>query len=238
MASQDFSLTVEGKVDFYIPATGKPCETWYKVIGDLSSNRRPLVALHGGPGVNHEYLLILSDLTSSLSIPLVVYDQIGTGYSTHLPEKMGDITFWTDNLFLAELDDLLVHLRIQNNYDLFGHSWGGMLGARHAVRQPAGLKHLVLASTPADMKLWMVAQNALRDKLPQDARDVLAKHEADGTTDSKEYKNAVGAFYARYLCILDPMPEAILAGFGWIEKDPTVYLTMYVPPSSSSLVFF
>ena len=217
---------VDGEVDFVVPAAGKSCKTWYKVYGELHGSVCPLVALHGGPGVNHEYLTIFSDLTIAHSIPLVVYDQIGTGFSTHLPEKMGDITFWTDQLFLDELDNLLSHLGIQDNYDILGHSWGGMLGSRHAVLQPKGLRRLVLASTPSDMKLWIEAQNRLRSQLPQNVQDVLDKHEADGTTESEEYQAAVGEFYARYLCILKPMPDEISAGFAWIQKDPTVYLTM------------
>ncbi|KAJ6605830.1 Alpha/Beta hydrolase protein [Mycena sp. CBHHK59/15] len=226
---------IEGEVDFDVPNAGKPCKTWYKIVGDLTNpaSRRPLIALHGGPGVNHAYLLILSDLTAAHSIPLVVYDQIGTGYSTHLPEKMGDVSFWTEQLFLDELDNLLGHLGIKGDYDLLGHSsfclWGGMFGARHAAKQPAGLKHLVLASTPADMGLWITSQNALRAELPQDIQDVLDKHEKEGTTDSPEYQTAVGEFYARHLCRLSPMPEPVAEGFGWIQKDPTVYLTMNGP---------
>ena len=76
----------------------------------------------GGPGVNHSYLLILSDLTKAHGIPLVLYDQLGNGLSTHLPEKMGDVGFWTEGLFLDELDNLLKHLGIQDDYDLLGHS--------------------------------------------------------------------------------------------------------------------
>ncbi|KAJ7622509.1 proline-specific peptidase [Roridomyces roridus] len=220
---------IEGESDFTVPAAGKACKTWYKVTGDLTSGRRPLVAVHGGPGVNHGYLLILSDLTKAHSIPLVVYDQIGTGNSTHLPEKMGDVGFWTEQLFLDELDNLLAALGIQDNYDLLGHSWGGMLGSRHAALQPAGLKHLVLASTPAAMELWVKSQNALRAKLPQDIIDVLDKHEKDGTTDSQEYRDAVGVFYSRHLCTINPLPEPIAEGFSWIQKDPTVYLTMNGP---------
>ncbi|KAJ7453865.1 proline-specific peptidase [Mycena latifolia] len=219
---------IEREVEFTVAAAGKPCKTWYKVVGELGT-RRPLVALHGGPGVNHGYLGILSDLTQAHGVPLVLYDQIGTGYSTHLPEKMGDIQFWTEQLFLDELDNLLMHLGIQNDYDLLGHSWGGMLGSRHAAAQPQGLKHLVLVSAPADMVLWVEAQNRLRTKLSQDVQDVLDAHEKAGTTDSKEYQAAVGVFYARFLCTIDPFPEALTEGFGWIEKDPTVYLTMNGP---------
>ncbi|KAF9218448.1 proline-specific peptidase [Gyrodon lividus] len=209
---------------------GKNCQTWYKIIDDLAAGT-PLVALHGGPGVNHEYLLILSDLTESRSIPLVVYDQVGTGYSTHLPEKMGDITFWRDELFLQELDALLCHLGIQENYALLGHSWGEMLGARHAVSQPKGLKKLVLADTPADMRLWVESQNALRKLLPEEVQAILDKHEAAGTTNSKEYEGAVGVFYSLFLCRINPMPKEILAGFEWVQKDPTVYLTMIQCPT-------
>ncbi|KAJ7048677.1 proline-specific peptidase [Mycena amicta] len=221
----------EGELVFEVPAAGKPCKTWYKIIGDLSDpdSRRPLIALHGGPGVNHAYLQILSDLTVRHNIPLILYDQIGTGNSTHLPEKMGDVGFWTERLFLDELDNLIGHLGVKNSYDILGHSWGGMLGARHASLQPRGLKRLVLASTPADMGLWVKSQNELRTQLPQDVQDILDKHEKEGTTESEEYEGAVGVFYSRFLCRLNPLPEPVAEGFGWIKKDPTVYLTMNGP---------
>ncbi|KAJ6487400.1 Alpha/Beta hydrolase protein [Mycena vitilis] len=197
----------EGEVEYVVPAAGKVCKTWYKVVGDLhgATSRRPLVAVHGGPGVNHAYLLILADLTEVHSIPLVVYDQtrIGTGNSTHLPEKKGDTSFWTEQLFLDELDNLLTHLGIQHDYDLLGHSWGGMFGSRHAASGPAGLKHLVLASTPASMNLWMEAQNAL----------LAADQEKDAAGD-------VPRFYALHLCRLSPIPGPILEGFEWIGTSP------------------
>ncbi|KII93933.1 hypothetical protein PLICRDRAFT_410069 [Plicaturopsis crispa FD-325 SS-3] len=225
------SITVvEGEVDFPIPAAGKPTKTWYKVFGDIhSSQHRPVVIIHGGPGWAHNPYTILSDLTTSFSIPIVLYDQVGNGLSTHLPEKKGDTTFWTEQLFLDELDNLLAHLGIQDSYDILGHSWGGMLGARHAVRRPKGLKRLILADSPADMRTWVKVQNELRRGLPQDVQDVLKKHEEVGTTDSKEYMEATTVFNARHLCRLDPFPSEVLEGDAWLEKDPTVYLTMNGP---------
>ncbi|KAJ7662464.1 Alpha/Beta hydrolase protein [Mycena rosella] len=155
----------------------------------------PPPARRGGPGVNYVYLLILSDLTEAHGIPLV-----------------------TEQLFLDELDNLLVHPGIQDDYDILGHSWGGMLGSRHAAAQPKGLKHLVLASTPADMGLW----NALRTKLPREVQDILDEHEKAGTTESAEHQAAMGVFYGRHLCTIDPMPAPVTEGFGWIRKDPTM----------------
>lgn len=157
---------MEGTVEFKVNGVDTPCKTWYKVFGDLKS-RRPLVALHGGPGIAHNYLLSLADLVGTHAIPVVLYDQLGNGNSTHLPDKMGDTAFWTEGLFIAQLENLLAHLGIQDDFDLLGHSWGGMLGARFATTHPPGLKNLIISDSPASMKLWVEAANKLRAQLPQ-----------------------------------------------------------------------
>ncbi|KAL0578387.1 hypothetical protein V5O48_003608 [Marasmius crinis-equi] len=219
---------VSGEAKFEVPDAGKPCKTWYTVYGDHTKSR-PLVALHGGPGASHDYLNTLSSLKRTHGIPVVLYDQVGNGKSTHLPEKAGDTSFWTVDLFLKELDNLLSHFGIQDDYDLLGHSWGGMLAACHAVRRPAGLKHLIIASSPASMELWVLAQNELRTKLDPRVQEILTKHEEAGTTKSKEYEDAVDVFYKRHLCTMDPWPETVSTSMGWINKDSTVYLTMNGP---------
>ncbi|KAI0058675.1 proline-specific peptidase [Artomyces pyxidatus] len=220
--------TTEGEVDFSYPAAGKPLKTWYKIVGDLSTgSRTPLICLHGGPGVEHSYLAPLADLATLFSIPVILYDQVGNGRSTHLRERDGDKEFWTDALFVAELDNLVAQLEL-TEYDVFGHSWGGMLGSRFAVRRPKGLRRLVIMSSPSDIHVWVAVQNELRKELPQDVQDALTRHEEAGTTDSKEYKDAEGVFYDRHLCRLHPQPEGVLNALRSIEEDPTVYMTMYV----------
>ncbi|KAI0352886.1 prolyl aminopeptidase-2 [Trametes cingulata] len=224
------SPTLTGTVDFDANA-GKPCETWYAVYGDLNSGVTPLVALHGGPGSTHHYLLSLVDLAATHAIPVVFYDQLGNGNSTHLPEKSGDEgSFWTEQLFLDELDNLLSHLGIQDNYAILGQSWGGMLAARHATRHPKGLKRLVISDSPASIPLFVKAANdELIVKLPPDVREAIVRNEEAGTTDSQEYKDAVQVFYKRHLCRLDPWPAELLTSFEWMEKDNTVYSTMNGP---------
>ncbi|KAL6304458.1 proline-specific peptidase [Sparassis latifolia] len=223
----DSASTIEGTLERDVPGAGKLCTTWYKVYGDLKSGVTPLVALHGGPGIPHDYLISLADLTALYAIPLVLYDQLGCGNSTHLPEKSGDGAFWTEDLFLAELDALLKHLEIQDHYDLLGHSWGGMFGARHAVRQPKGLRRLIISDTPAAAKLWVESVSVLLKTLPKETQETLLKHEAAGTYDAPEYKEAVFAFYKKYMCRLETWPEALTAAFGLMEEDPTVYMTMW-----------
>jgi L-proline amide hydrolase len=219
------SLVFEGLLDFEIASIGRTCQTWYKIFGEIKPGVRPLIALHGGPGVNSAYLEILTDVTDGRPGPLIVYDQVGTARSTHLPEKMGDTEFWSVQLFVDELNNLLTKLEIKE-YDLLGHSWGGMLAASHAVQGPPGLKHLILSSSPASIPLWIESQHILRATLPQDIQDTMIKHELEGTVQSKEYQAANAVFYSRHLCVLDQMPGPIAEGFACIGQDPTVYMTM------------
>ncbi|KAH7929615.1 proline-specific peptidase [Leucogyrophana mollusca] len=220
----------EGEANFDVPTAGKPCKTWYKVYGDLTSpTHRPLIVLHGGPGSTHDYLGTLSEIHRLHSIPVVLYDQLGNGRSTHLPEKMGDTTFWTVQLFIDELHNLLSHLGIHEDYALLGQSWGGMLASCYAVQQPIGLKKLIIADSPASMALWIEVANELKKELPQDVQDALDKHEAAGTIQDKEYIDATTVFYDRHLCRIHPMPKPLADSFGWMEQDSTVYLTMNGP---------
>ncbi|MFI0482808.1 alpha/beta fold hydrolase [Actinomadura sp. 9N215] len=158
--------------------------------------------------------------------PVVHYDQLGNGKSTHLPDWPAD--FWSVALFLAELDNLLDGLKLSDEYVLFGHSWGGMLAAAHAARRPRGLRRLVIANSPASMPLRLKEAARLRSALPPDVQQVLLRHEAAGTTDSAEYLEAVGVYYERHVCRL-PWPLELKASYLEIHTDPTVYYTMNGP---------
>jgi L-proline amide hydrolase len=210
-----------GLVDF------RDWQTWYRVTGDLqTASKAPVVVLHGGPGATHNYTLRMARLVEQ-GWPVIHYDQLGAGQSTHLPDKGAD--FWTVDLFLDELDNLLSHLGIRGRYHLIGQSWGGMLGAEHAINQPTGLRSLVIADSPASMDLWVSEANRLRDDLPPEIQKVLLQHEEAETTDSPEYAEAEKAFYNRHVCRIVPNPPEVTESFDNIAKDPTVYHTMNGP---------
>jgi len=201
--------------------------TWYRVEGDLrAADAAPLVLLHGGPGGAHDYLEPLTELTRIAARPCVLYDQIGCGRSQHLPDAPAG--FWTVELFRRELEVLLDELGLAGRHQVLGHSWGGMLGMEYAVRQPPGLRALVIADSPASMPLWIEETRRLRRLLPADVQGVLAKHEAAGTVDDEEYEQAVMRFYERHLCRI-PFPEPLLRTFAQLGEDPTVYRTMNGP---------
>lgn len=171
--------TKDGKIDFPIP--GHPdisSETYYKIIGDLSSESPPLVILHGGPGVGHEYLLTFADLWSKYGTPVVFYDQVGCGSSTHLPQMDGQEDFWQEQLFTAELENLLNYLNLSeangSGYYLLGHSFGGRMAAAFASSRPLGLKKLILASALASTELSRRGNALQRRELPAEVRQILA----------------------------------------------------------------
>lgn len=212
---------VEGRMPF------RGYETWYRVTGDLGSARLPLVVAHGGPGCTHDYVDSLKGIAALDGRAVIHYDQLGNGKSTHLPEKGPD--FWTVELFLAELDALLAHLGIAQRYAFLGQSWGGMLGAEHAVRQPAGLKALVIANSPANMHTWVSEANRLRRDLPAEIQETLLEHEAAGTLTDPDYIAASRAFYDRHVCRITPWPEEVARTFAAMDADNTVYRNMNGP---------
>nr|WP_306766387.1 proline iminopeptidase-family hydrolase [Shinella pollutisoli] len=201
--------------------------TWYRITGPLSSGRLPLVVAHGGPGCTHDYVDSFKEIAALDGRAVIHYDQLGNGNSTRLPEKGAD--FWTVDLFLEELDALLSHLGIRERHALLGQSWGGMLGAEHAVRRPAGLKALVIANSPASMKTWVAEANRLRADLPADVQATLLKHEQAGTLTDPDYVAASRVFYDRHVCRVVPWPPEVARTFAIMDEDNTVYRHMNGP---------
>jgi L-proline amide hydrolase len=200
--------------------------TWYRVVGDLKSSKTPVMILHGGPGAGHNYCEPIADVLAQTGRAGVLYDQIGCGNSTHLPDKPKE--FWTPELFMEELVLLTEHLGISNKYNIVGQSWGGMLGMQFAIQKPKGLNAMVIADSPASMEVWVSEANKLRKELPPEVEATLLKHEAAETTEDPEYIAAVDVFYSRHLCRI-PQPPYVVASFEQLAADPTVYHTMNGP---------
>ncbi|XHG01104.1 hypothetical protein AWENTII_004506 [Aspergillus wentii] len=225
-------MSTQGTIDFIYPGL-ENAKTWYRIDGDLkssSSDAVPLVVLHGGPGFCHNYMLPVSDLAPS--IPVIFYDQIGNGLSSHHPEKKGDKAFWSVDLFVAELENLLAHLGLSGSrFDILGHSWGGMLGAEFAIRRPAGLRKLIISNSPASVELWLESVNRLRKTLPQDVQDSLQRCEDEGRLESEEYEAATGKFMAEFGCRVNPLPDELVQSIEWATKRDTTVTSTTLGPS-------
>ncbi|KAF8654280.1 hypothetical protein AX16_003575 [Volvariella volvacea WC 439] len=210
---------------------GKTYQTWYKVIGDLNNlgaGRRPLVAIHGGPGWTHHYMLPHKILHERYGIPVIFYDQVGNGQSTHVSDVPD--TFWTPELWMGELDNLLKFLKVDKDFDLVGNSWGGMLAGQYAATyNPPGLKHLIIGNAPASVPLVNKGFQSILTQLPQDVQAVINNYEFSSSDpppslDAEEYKGAIAVFLQKHICGLNPWPEELLTSAGAGQANPAPHV--------------
>lgn len=221
--------TKTGKIPFQIPDHDVEGETAFFIWGDLdTTDKVPLIGLHGGPGFPHNYISTLSLLFSDYGVPVILYDQIGCGESTLFPERMGDVSFWTPELFMAELDNLRKALGIKT-FDLLGHSWGGMLASQYAATtEPVGLlRKLIICDCAASMESWSQSANKLLKALPVECQETLIRGDKEGKTDTPEYEAATNEFMKRFSTRLDPAPKELSESIEHLIKDSTVMSTMF-----------
>lgn len=226
----DSLASKEGTVKFHIDSISTTCETWYKIVGDLDApDTIPLFALHGGPGACHEYLLPLQKLAEPTR-PMIFYDQIGNGRSTHLRHLRGDERFWTMDLFMAELSNLVCQLGLgSRTFDLHGQSWGGMLGAEYAIRgaHRQQIRKLILSNSLASTALYVEGTNIEIQKFPEKFQEAIAKARQTGEYETADCMAALDHFMRHLLSVSRPWPNPALApGFEWLKKDDTTYFTM------------
>ena len=212
--------SVEGRAKF------GEYQTWYRISGSLDAPKAPVFVLHGGPGAAHNYVDAYK-LLSRGDRAVIHYDQLGCGNSTLLPDRGPD--FWTPQLFVDELNNLIDRLGRRQRFHVLGQSWGGMLAAEYGVTRPPGLKSLTIANSPASMQLWVEEANRLRRELPREVQETLDRHEQDGTTSHPDYLKATMNFYERHVCRVVPFPSEVTSSFDQIGRNPTVYNTMNGP---------
>ncbi|HET6618459.1 MAG TPA: proline iminopeptidase-family hydrolase [Dongiaceae bacterium] len=193
---------------------------WWRMDGvrHIRSNRAPLIAIHGGPGGSHDYLLPLTALSEERTI--VLYDQLDCGDS----DKPNDPRNWTIDRFVAEVDALRTALQLDRCI-LFGHSWGSLVAIEYAARGAAGLAGAIFACSLVSTPRWVADCMAHRRTLPAEVQIALDRHEAAGTTGSAEYQTALAAMMKRHFCRLPDEPAEITRLFKKLNQP--LYRTMW-----------
>jgi len=194
-------------------------QVWYKIVG-VGRPGVPLLCLHGGPGMPHDYLEPLADLAGDR--PVVFYDQLGCGRS----DQPANEALWTVDRFVEELAVVRDALGLDRVH-LFGNSWGGWLALQYVLDRQPRLQSLILSSSPPSVARWISDCAQLRAALDEQTRDVLDRHEAGGYFGCPEYQAAVLQFYRRHLCRLDPWPDCLERTFAGMGAS--VYATMWGP---------
>jgi proline iminopeptidase len=173
---------------------------WTKKIGDGAIK---MLTLHGGPGLTHEYLECFEGFLPLEGIEFYYYDQLGSGYSDHPKNE----SLWTIDRFRDEVEQVRVALGLDNFY-LYGHSWGGVLGIEYALKYQRHLKALIISNMTASNDSYEKYINKLRQKFPSEIRKILKKYESKCEYDAPEYQEAMHKyFYMKYMCRLMPWPE-------------------------------
>ena len=194
-------------------------KVWTKTVGGGASlELPPLLVLHGGPGMGHEYLENLSLLASSKQ-KVIFYDQLGCGKSD-CPDDPGR---WKIPRFVREVDMVRGALNL-DRVIILGQSWGGMLAIEYLLTKPQGVIGTILSNSLSSAILMGTEIMRLKNALPKPTLEVLLAHEAAGTTDSAEYKQATAVFYSQHIFRVDPLPQEILDA---LESSNQVYEVMW-----------
>ena len=100
----------------------------------------PIIVIHGGPGINHNYLLPHFK-TLAKNYEIIFYDQRACG-QTDFPADTSSINIET---FVDDLEAIRTHLKLEK-VKLLGHSWGALLALKYSLKHPENLDRLILVS--------------------------------------------------------------------------------------------
>ncbi|NOG44292.1 MAG: alpha/beta fold hydrolase [Calditrichaeota bacterium] len=112
-------------------------QTFYRKIGSGPI----LVVVHGGPGLDHSYMLPHWEILSK-KFTLIFYDQRGTGKTS----SKVDSSLISMNQFVEDLEALRTGLNL-SKINLIGHSWGGLLAMNYALRYSENINKIILANS-------------------------------------------------------------------------------------------
>jgi proline iminopeptidase len=163
---------------------------WWARMGEGPGT--PLIVIHGGPGSTSYGLKPWAALGDER--PVIRYDQLGSGKSDHPT----DTTLFTVDRAVLELQALRDSLGL-GEVHLYGRSWGAMLVEAYMGTNPAGVRSVTLSSPLVTTVQWELDADSLLKTLPDSVQRVIARHEADHTTNSPEYHAAAAVYYKLYV---------------------------------------
>ena len=156
---------------------------WTKRIGNHPTMK--VLLLHGGPGATHEYLEAFDSYFPAASIEYYYYDQLGSTYSDR-PEAA---ELWELPRFVEEVEQVRQALGLsQDNFYLYGHSWGGILALEYALKYSQHLKGLVISNMMASIPAYNeYAEKALIPAIDPPVLAAIRGYEAAADFENPRY---------------------------------------------------
>lgn len=194
---------------------------YYERFG--KGNKHKLLALHGGPGGTHDYLLPLKDL-AKMDFDVVFYDQFGCGKSDY-PKSESDYSL---EYAVEEVDGVRKVMFGDTRINLFGNSWGGMLSLAYAIKYQAHLITLTSSSGLSSIPETVKEMHRLISLMPDEYRKAIEEHEPKGEYDHPDFLEATEYFMRQHVLRMDVWPEEVTRMLEMTEKRGT-YLKMNGP---------
>ena len=168
-------------------------KTYYRIVGERTPGKAPLLLIHGGPGSSHNYFELLDDYADT-GRQLIMYDQVGCGLSSQ-PE---DEKWYVKETWAEELVALRQYLHLDDIH-MLGQSWGGMLEMFYLTHyDQTGIRSVMIDGSPASIKLWTQEQHRLIQYLSYEDRQAIAEAERTGDFTGAQYLAANERYMAAY----------------------------------------
>jgi proline iminopeptidase len=199
-----------------IPVPGG--SVWFKRVG--GGTGLPLLAVHGGPGLPHNYISSLERLADEREV--IFWDQLGCGNS----DRPSNVELWTMERSVAEMDAVIGALGL-NRFHIFGNSWGGMLAQQYVLDVTSEAASLTISNSIASIPRFSDMVDRLKTQLDPATQSAIDRHEAAGTTYSAEYQAAIRTWNETYLCRQLPWPKELAEAFMGMGAE--IFETMFGP---------
>lgn len=201
-------------------------QVWTKRIGNNPTIK--VLLLHGGPGFTHEYLEAFDSYFPSAEIEYYYYDQLGSYYS----DQPDDPELWELPRFVEEVEQVRQGLGLtQDNFYLYGQSWGGLLAIEYALKYQQNIKGLIISNMMASIPAYNeYAENVIMPAMDQAVLAEIKEYEATGDVENPRYMELL--FEHHYVehtlrMPLEDWPEPVNRVFRHV--NPAIYVPMQGP---------
>ncbi len=199
---------------------------WTKRFGNNPGIK--VLLLHGGPGVTHEYLEAFDSYFPAAGIEYYYYDQLGSYYSDQPDEP----DLWETPRFVEEVEQVRQALGLtEDNFYLFGHSWGGILAIEYALKYQQSLKGLIISNMMASIPAYNeYAETVLMPAMDQTALAQIKAYEKAGDYENPKYMELLfEQHYVHHLLRMpaDAWPDPVNRTFK--HMNPAIYVPMQGP---------
>jgi len=181
----------------------------YRVMGDGPGT--PALFIHGGPGSSScDFAYSMGALLDTR--PVVLYDQVGSGYSSRIPtEQLDEFTDFAR--FLEEIDALRAELDLDELH-LVGSSWGSAVALEYLLEGNAqGVLSVTFAGPYFSTERWIDDTDRLVASLSESSREAIAAAVESGDFETEAFQEANAEFMSNY-GIRTPLDQ-----IDWVDCD-------------------